>query len=56
MTTWRRYNEGADPAHDVIVHRRFGRDHSKPCNRPNVLTCALWECQRANECQREGEA
>jgi hypothetical protein len=34
-----------------IVNRRFGRDHDKPCKRPEVLTCAQWECQQAGECQ-----
>lgn len=34
-----------------IVKRRFGSLHDKPCNRPNVLTCALWECQKADTCQ-----
>jgi hypothetical protein len=33
------------------VWRRFGRDHERPCKRPNILTCAQWSCQRANECQ-----
>lgn len=34
-----------------IVRRRFGRNHDKPCNKPDVLTCALWECQNADQCQ-----
>ena len=36
---------------DAISSRRFGESHEKPCKRPTVLTCALWECQHANECQ-----
>jgi hypothetical protein len=39
------------PPADDPVWRRFGREHDKPCRRPEVLTCALCECQRANECQ-----
>lgn len=34
-----------------IVARRFGRDHERKCNSPVVLTCAMWECQVANECR-----
>jgi hypothetical protein len=34
-----------------IVWRRFGRNHDKPCQRPEILTCALVECQKANCCQ-----
>ncbi|QFT31833.1 hypothetical protein FIV00_15175 [Labrenzia sp. THAF82] len=36
-----------------VVWRRFGRRHEKPCLRPEVLTCALWECQKAGCCQAE---
>jgi hypothetical protein len=50
---WRLYVEGADPELDKIVWRRFGRDHDKPCRRPEMLTCAMWKCQRANQCQHE---
>lgn len=49
--TWRLHQRGADPERDKILARRFGRDHDKPCRRSKVLTCALWECQRANQCQ-----
>lgn len=31
--------------------RRFGSRHDKPCKRQSVLTCALWQCQQANQCQ-----
>lgn len=34
-----------------IVARRFGLDHDKPCKRPDVITCAQWRCQMANECR-----
>lgn len=37
--------------HDEIVRRRFGRNHAAPCNRPSVITCARWTCQKANRCQ-----
>jgi hypothetical protein len=36
---------------DEIMWRRFGSEHDKPCKRPTVLTCAMWECQQANECR-----
>lgn len=36
---------------DEITSRRFGSLHEQPCKQGNVLTCALWECQKANECQ-----
>ena len=35
----------------AIARRRFGRDHEKPCCNPNVLTCALWECQKNDRCR-----
>jgi hypothetical protein len=38
---------------DEVVQRRFGRDHEKPCRRPDVLTCAKWNCQSAGACQAE---
>lgn len=34
-----------------FVWRRFGREHEKPCKRPTIITCAMWECQYANECR-----
>jgi hypothetical protein len=36
---------------DDWTWRRFGRQHDKPCKRPNILTCAMWECQQADECR-----
>ena len=48
---WVEYHPGADPELDKIVRRRFGRDHDRPCNRPDVLTCAKAECQYADACQ-----
>ncbi|MGY4622000.1 hypothetical protein ACVWZ4_007227 [Bradyrhizobium sp. USDA 4472] len=50
--TWSVYIRGKDPELDKIVSRRFGSRHEKPCNNPNVLTCAVWECQKADCCQR----
>lgn len=35
---------------DEVVWMRFGRHHDKPCDNPNVLTCALPVCQMANKC------
>lgn len=49
---WQVYTPGLDPEHDKIVSRRFGRDHKKKCNDPNVLTCAMSECQNANKCRK----
>lgn len=40
-----------EPTLNEIVNRRFGRNHEQPCDRPEVLTCALWECQKAGCCQ-----
>lgn len=42
MSEWEDVNE--------VVWRRFGPKHEKPCNRPGVTTCALWDCQHANRC------
>lgn len=39
-----------------IWRRRFGSDHVWPCRRPGVTTCALWECQKADECQHPPES
>ena len=49
--TWKQHIEGRDPELDKIVRRRFGSQHDKPCARPNTLTCALWECQKADRCK-----
>lgn len=34
-----------------IARRRFGRDHGDPCIKADCITCALWQCQVAGECQ-----
>lgn len=34
-----------------LVKRRFGPGFEKPCKRHNVVSCARWQCQQANECQ-----
>lgn len=34
-----------------VISRRFGPGHEKPCRRPEVITCAGWDCQKAGECQ-----
>lgn len=39
---------------DDIALRRFGRDHERPCKRPEILTCARSQCQQANACQNIG--
>lgn len=39
-----------------IIKRRFGPEHEKPCKNPSTATCALWECQKANECQHGNQA
>jgi len=39
------------PTIKEIIQRRFGSRHDLPCNNPNVLTCAMWECQKAGSCQ-----
>lgn len=49
--TWAIYVEGRDPDLDVIVRRRFGRDHDRKCARPEILTCALFECQQRDRCR-----
>ena len=46
---WKVFRESDPDAH--IVKRRFGKLHEKPCKRPSVLTCAMPECQYANECR-----
>jgi hypothetical protein len=42
-------NRGAE--RDERIWRRFGSNHEKPCKRPECATCAMWECQMADECQ-----
>ena len=43
------------PKHEApdseVIWRRFGSEHEKPCKRLGVTTCAMWECQKANQCQ-----
>lgn len=34
-----------------IVRRRFGRNFEQPCGNPNMIECALLECQIAGRCQ-----
>lgn len=34
-----------------IYQRRFGSKFSEPCANPNVIECALWECQKNNRCK-----
>lgn len=48
---WKVHQPGRDPKLDTILARRLGSRHEKPCKRPEVLTCAQWECQKANRCQ-----
>lgn len=42
-----------EPIAGEVFGRRFGSRHDKPCKDPNVTTCTLYECQTANECQRD---
>lgn len=35
----------------TIVKRRFGPGFSKPCVRPDVIECAMWECQVKDRCR-----
>lgn len=42
---------GVEAVNEEAVWRRFGSRHENPCKRPEVLTCAMWECQYANQCQ-----
>jgi hypothetical protein len=44
--------EAIEAEADDPVRRRFGRDHDKPCNDPNVLSCSRWACQSINRCAR----
>lgn len=37
---------------DAIVRRRFGPAFEKPCDDPNMIECAMWECQERNRCRR----
>ena len=32
--------------------RRFGPGQRKPCADPNISLCALWACQKADQCQK----
>lgn len=48
---WKVHQWGEDERMDEIVMRRFGSDHDKPCSRPEVITCSLWDCQVRDRCQ-----
>lgn len=37
--------------HEKALARRFGPAFEKPCARPSIIECALWECQMFNECK-----
>jgi len=41
-----------DPDEHIYM-RRFGKLHDKPCKRACVLTCAMPECQYADECRAD---
>lgn len=43
--------EAPDKWERAWAWRRFGSAHDKPCKNPSVVTCAMWECQQANECR-----
>ncbi len=49
--SWSLHIPGQDPELDKVLARRFGRDHNRPCENPNILTCAIWECQRRGICR-----
>jgi len=49
---WRVHRWGQNPELDEIVARRFGSRFDRPCNNPNIVECAMWECQQANRCAR----
>ncbi len=34
-----------------ICWRRFGPKFEKPCGNPEVIECAMWECQERNRCK-----
>ena len=46
---WKVFRE-SDPDAEMVT-RRFGRTHERPCKNPRTLTCAMPECQYANECR-----
>ena len=48
---WQLHHEGADPELDKVIARRFGPDHDLPCERREMITCAMWECQIRNRCR-----
>lgn len=50
---WHVHHPGQDPKLDKIIALRFGSEHAKPCKKPDMLTCAKWECQKANCCQAD---
>lgn len=39
-----------------IVSRRFGPKFERKCERPEVIECALWECQSVGFCQHSQQA
>lgn len=34
-----------------ITSRRFGHAFERPCQRPEIVECAMWECQVASICR-----
>lgn len=40
-----------------IVRRRFGAEFpGRPCADPNVIECALWDCQVRDRCKQAAGA
>lgn len=34
-----------------IIRLRGGPGNDFPCNDPNMIECAIWECQKEGRCQ-----
>ena len=52
MSEWGIHHFGRDPELDKIVMRRGGPapECDFPCQKPEIIICAMWECQKENRC------
>lgn len=38
-----------------VAMRRGGPGFDYPCNDPNIIECAIWECQRHQKCRKHAD-
>jgi hypothetical protein len=39
----------------AVAQRRGGPGFDYPCNDPNIIECAIWDCQKDCKCRKPAE-